>query len=322
MALVEVVAAVLTDRKGRYLLAQRPVGKVYAGYWEFPGGKVEPGESLEQALVRELHEELGISVRRAFPWMVQQHEYPHAHVRLNLFRVVQWDGEPRPLEDQALAWQGPGLEPVAPMLPANTPILHALELPVVYGVTHAEDMGEPAFLESLERAFFRGLRLVQLREKELPAELLLKLAKKVVHAAKPYRARVLVNGNAEVAAAAGADGVHLSAIDLAKLEARPHFPLVGASCHTIQELRLAERWNLDFAVLGPIAPTRTHPGTIPLGFEAASRWIRDCALPVYGIGGLGLGDLEAAWQAGAQGIASMRAIWEGNAPIPSRFRLI
>ncbi|MDE2624634.1 MAG: Nudix family hydrolase [Betaproteobacteria bacterium] len=318
---IDVVAAVLVDRLGRYLLARRPEGKPYAGYWEFPGGKVEPEETLQAALARELREELGIEVRRAFPWITRHFDYPHACVRLHFFRVVAWDGTPQPLEDQSLAWQGPGCETVAPMLPANAPVLRAAELPVVYGITNGSEVGEPTLLEGLERAFFRGLRLVQVREKDLPSDLLFKLTDKVVRAARPWHARVLVNGDVEVAKAAGADGVHLTSRQLADLGQRPDLPLVAASCHDEAELQRAEQLGVDFAVLGSIAPTVSHPERTPLGFRYLARVLEDCSLPVLGIGGLGLGELETAWEAGAHGIASMRAVWAGDAPIPSRFRL-
>ena len=90
------------------LLAQRPAGKAYAGYWEFPGGKLEPGETPRAALDRELAEELGLAVRRAAPWLVQHFRYPHAHVELHFFRVFEWDGEPVGHDGQAFAWQTPG----------------------------------------------------------------------------------------------------------------------------------------------------------------------------------------------------------------------
>src|SRR5258706_9289614 len=102
---VEVAAAVIQRPDGSFLLAQRPPGKVYAGYWEFPGGKAEPGETPERALVRELHEELGIDVMRSYPWITRVFAYPHATVRLNFFRVLAWQGEPHPREDQAIVWQ-------------------------------------------------------------------------------------------------------------------------------------------------------------------------------------------------------------------------
>jgi 8-oxo-dGTP diphosphatase len=114
---VEVAAAVIQRPDGAFLLAQRPPGKVYAGYWEFPGGKAEPGEPAAQALSRELHEELGIDVETAYPWITRVFSYPHGTVRLWFFRVVSWKGEPHPREEQAIAWQRAGDAMLSPMLP-------------------------------------------------------------------------------------------------------------------------------------------------------------------------------------------------------------
>ena len=131
--IVRVAAAVILRGDGQVLLAQRPVGKVYAGYWEFPGGKLEAGETPHAALVRELHEELGLRIRRATPWLVQRYVYPHAHVELHFFRVWEWEGEPVGHDGQAFAWQTPGSFDVEPLLPANTRVLSALLLPTVLG---------------------------------------------------------------------------------------------------------------------------------------------------------------------------------------------
>ena len=116
---IDVVAAVIERPDGRFLLAQRPNGKVYAGYWEFPGGKVEPGESLGRALRRELHEELGIEVELAYPWITRVYTYPHATVRLHFHRVVRWRGDPHPHEHQAMSWEEAEKVGVSPLLPAN-----------------------------------------------------------------------------------------------------------------------------------------------------------------------------------------------------------
>ena len=132
--IVRVAAAVLLRPDGQVLLAQRPPGKPYEGYWEFPGGKLEPGETPRVALDRELREELGIEVRRAAPWFVQEFVYPHAHVELNFFRVYEWTGELAGHDGQAFAWQGPGHYDGGPLLPANTRILAALDaLQAAYG---------------------------------------------------------------------------------------------------------------------------------------------------------------------------------------------
>ena len=113
-----VAVGILQRPDGRVLFAQRPPGKAYAGYWEFPGGKIEPGESSQDALIRELHEELGVYVTKAIAWLTQQHVYPHAFVELHFFRVTDWHGEVRPQEGQRVAWQTPGAYTVSPMLPA------------------------------------------------------------------------------------------------------------------------------------------------------------------------------------------------------------
>ena len=113
-----VAVGILQRADGQVLFAQRPAGKPYAGYWEFPGGKIEPGESARAALVRELEEELGVRVTAATAWLTQRHVYPHAHVELQFFLVSEWEGEILPQEEQRVAWQPPGAYTVGPLLPA------------------------------------------------------------------------------------------------------------------------------------------------------------------------------------------------------------
>lgn len=121
----EVAVGVLVRSDGRYLLAQRPAGKPYEGYWEFPGGKLEPGETVEAALGRELHEELGIVMTQCHRWHTLEHDYPHAYVRLHFCKVTGWTGEPHGREGQAFSWQRLPVE-VAPLLPAAIPVLALL----------------------------------------------------------------------------------------------------------------------------------------------------------------------------------------------------
>src|SRR5205085_11466901 len=135
--------------------------------WEFPGGKIEPGEPPREALARELYEELGIDARTVYPWITRDYVYPHGHVRLSFFRVLAWAGEPRPREDQAIAWQALGAAMAAPMLPANAPVLDALALPHEYAISDAARLGTAHMLSALERRLAQGLRLVQIREAEL-----------------------------------------------------------------------------------------------------------------------------------------------------------
>jgi 8-oxo-dGTP diphosphatase len=308
-AVTEVAAAVIVDREGRFLLAQRPSGKVYAGYWEFPGGKVEPGEPLFDALKRELEEELGIAVRTAYPWLTRSYSYPHAVVRLHFFRVTEWAGEPHPHEGQAFAWQRVDALSVSPILPANGPILHALALPPVYGITPAGELGKAVFLERLQAALAAGLRLVQLREKNFDPLALIALGREVVRRCHGASARVLLNGDADVAQRIGADGVHLTAARLSSLASRPDVALCAASCHDRTELDRAAALGVDFVVLGPVHPTPTHDGVPTLGWERFARLVEGYPLPVYALGGMRQEDLHEALVNGAHGVAMMRGAW-------------
>ncbi|MDB5812428.1 MAG: thiamine monophosphate synthase [Betaproteobacteria bacterium] len=308
-ARIEVVAAVIFNESGEFLLAQRPEGKAYAGYWEFPGGKVEPGEAAAAALNRELHEELGIEVTRAYPWLTRDFDYPHADVRLRFFRVHAWTGELHGRESQEFAWQSIHNISVAPILPANGPILRGLELPGVYGITCAGRIGREAFMDRLRDSLQKGLRLIQVREKEMPGAELIEFAREVISLARVHGARVMVNGSLEIATQAGADGLHLTAARLMAATARPACDWCAASCHDAAELERARELAMDFVVLGPIAATPSHVDSKLLGWENFSRLIRNYPLPVYALGGLRAAELEQAWLRGAHGVGLLRDAW-------------
>jgi 8-oxo-dGTP diphosphatase len=306
---VQVVAAVVVRSDGRFLLAQRPAGKVYAGYWEFPGGKIEPGEEAAAALARELNEELGIEVERAYPWITRHYVYAHATVDLSFFRVLEFRGEPHGRENQALAWQSIERIDVEPILPANGPILAALRLPSVYAITDAAGRGMDRALRDLDAALAQGLRLIQVREPQLSPSDLRRFTSSVVQRAHAAGARVLVNADVVLAHECCADGVHLKSAQLRALRERPSAALVAASCHGREELELACALGADFVVLGPLAPTLTHPGAEVLGWDRFTQLVRGYALPVFALGGMRPDDLRPAWRCGAHGIAMQRAAW-------------
>jgi len=307
--IVKVSAAVLQRPDGSFLLAQRPAGKVYEGYWEFPGGKLEADETPRHALDRELIEELGIVVREAYPWIMRRFEYAHAHVELYFFRVLAWDGELHPHEGQAFAWQKLPDLTVAPMLPANAPVLAALALPSVYGITMASELGFDAQIEAARRSFSAGLRLVQVREPEWPIEERLRLAQALQQIASPHGARVLLNGDESAARELGLAGVHWPAKVLLARQERPRDLMVGASCHNAKELAQAARLGVDFAVLGPVAPTPSHPGASVLGWARFAELAAHQPMPVYALGGVQAADFAAALCAGAHGLAMRRGAW-------------
>jgi 8-oxo-dGTP diphosphatase len=315
MKLTEVAAAVIerqaADGVTEFLLGQRAPGSFYPGYWEFPGGKVETGETPHTALVRELGEELGIGVVRADPWLRREHVYEHAHVQLNFFRVPEWRGELHDHVHSALAWQRADGLTVGPMLPANAPVLAALALPDFYAISHAGAIGIDAQLQALARKLEAGLRLVQLREPLLDAARRSAFVHAAVDLCHQFGARALVNGDAGLAEAAGADGVHLPARQLGSLTLRPELALVAASCHTAAELERAARLGCDFAVFGPVHHTASHSGAPGIGWEGFATGVGVAPLPTFALGGLSPADLDTARRAGAHGIAAIRAAWDG-----------
>ena len=303
-ALVEVVAAVMERPDGSFLLAQRPPGKVYAGWWEFPGGKVEAGEPAERALARELHEELGIDVRTAYPWITRVHTYEHATVRLSFFRVTAWSGEPHGREQQQFLWQRPDAPMASPMLPANAPVLAALALPLEYAITDAQALGVAEQLARVEARMKDGLRLVQVRDKEHWERA--RMIYVVTQMARQYGARVLVNGGPAV------DGIHFTSDQLMTLRERPSGvpgQLMAASCHSVDELGHAMAIGLDFVVLGPVKPTSSHPGAPVLGWDGFRRIAEGASIPVYALGGLRRKDMADARAAGAHGLAMISGAW-------------
>jgi 8-oxo-dGTP diphosphatase len=305
---VDVAVAVLIRPDGTVLLARRPASKVYAGYWEFPGGKVEPEEPVIDALKREIREELGVEIARAHPWITRVFVYPHATVRLHFHRVTDWSGEPRALEHAAIVWQRAEAAEVAPMLPANGPVLRALSLPDEYAITRIAEIGEAAFLARLESRLRGGLKLIQFREKTLARTEIKSLAHRVLALSRSHSAKLLINSDAELAHEIGADGVHLTAAQLDGT--RPDVPWCGASCHSAEELRKAEAMGADFAVLGPVRATPSHPEAAPLGWDRFHSIASGASIPVYALGGVVPRDLQDARSRGAHGLAMVRGAWE------------
>ena len=269
--LVHVVAGVMVDARGRVLLARRTEGRDLAGLWEFPGGKVDPGETPRQALARELEEELGIHVQQAEPLIAVPQQYRDKRILLDVYRV-RYAGKPVDREQQALAWSPHEKLSTYPMPPADRPVVAALTQPAHYLVT-PDASGDPrAFLAAIGRAIESGITRMQLRAPSLDAAALESLALAVKQRCDPAGVELLVNGDIALAARIGC-GVHLKSAQLMQLGERP-LPsqlLVAASCHDAAELARAQDIGVDFAVLGPIARTPGHGERAPLGWRGFAR---------------------------------------------------
>lgn len=307
---IQVVAAVLRDSAGRVLIAERPAGKPLAGFWEFPGGKLESGEAAFAALKRELHEELGIRVHHAYRMLRFAHRYPEREVELDVWRVTTWAGEPSSQEGQHLEWVLPEEMKDWQLLPADEPIVKALKLPPLMLVTPDPDR-ESRFLEKLQRSLKAGVDLVQLRAPGMEAEGFDNLALAVFEMCREHGARLILNTTPEQARMLHADGLHLSqqrSRSLAPEAWDGSLPL-GISCHSAEEIQAALGYAPDYLCLGPVLETASHPGATPLGWEVFAALAAASSVPVYAIGGLSPKDLETAQRHGAHGIAAIRALW-------------
>lgn len=322
---ITVVAAVLRDEQGRVLLAQRPPGKEMAGKWELPGGKVKAGESLHDALVRELDEELGVRTTHSRPLLQLAHDYPERRVVLHA-REARCCGAPRSREGQALRWVNPqDREAFAALdlLEADGPIVTAMRLPERYMITPPIlDVAQVPVL--FERAAAAHVGLLQLRQPNADGQQLRRLVRAF---AEVTRQRIreglaspdwLLGGDPAqtlplAEANTGFAGLHLPARALGELASlRSRADVAGwwlfCSCHDEDELAQAKGGGADAAVLGPVLPTPTHPDQPGLGWERFATLLEDLPLPVYAIGGMGEHLLAQAWEAGGQGVAGIRGL--------------
>ncbi|WP_394003897.1 Nudix family hydrolase [Luteimonas sp. WGS1318] len=310
---IEVVAGVITDKRGRILLSRRTPSQDMAGLWEFPGGKREPDESPEQALARELDEELGIQASIGAHVITVPQAYAHKRLRLDVRQVTGWQGMPKGREGQALTWVAPEKLARYSMPPADLPVVAALRQPDRYLVTPPPADDDAAWLRRLDAALAQGIRRVQVRLPGIAAARQAQLLAAAATRCRRHKAELLFNGPAGMARDAGV-GLHLTAAALRQASARPvptDVPL-AASCHTLDELRMAEVIGCDFVVLGHVRATPSHPGVPGIGWAAFSQLREATAVPIYAIGGLTPGDIPEARQHGAQGIAAIRSLWAGD----------
>jgi 8-oxo-dGTP diphosphatase len=309
---IQVAVGVILNPAGEVLVSLRPRHVDQGNLWEFPGGKVEPGEDVQQALAREIEEEVGLRIERARPLIRLRHDYPAKSVLLDVWRVTAYSGQVYGREGQRLAWLAPQALNPADFPAANSPIITAVRLPPLYLITPEPEPPHAVFLSRLERLLDAGVRLVQLRAKSLEGADFHRLAADVIALCRARGAQVLLNGSPEQCLLLGADGVHLNSERLLHLSARP-LPadrLVAASCHDRQQIDHAGRIGVDFIAVSPVRATYSHPAALPLGWGGLRSLVEPAVVPAYALGGLAPGDLMSAWGHGAQGVAAIRSLWE------------
>jgi len=307
-----VAVAILESASHQFLVARRPHDKHQGGKWEFPGGKIHAGETLPEALARELNEELGITLRAACPLLRVRHAYPNETVLLDVWRVTDYTGEPYGREDQPLRWVTAAELDRLDLPDADRPIVRALQLPPHYFITDSRRYGETEMLALMERALRAGARLLQLREPHLSQEAYVTYARRVTALAHRYGAWVLLNADPVLVEICGADGVHLDSRRLMGLAERPlpQTYRVAASCHNAAQLAQSVCVGADFALLSPVLTTVSHPGEESLGWDEFARLRMHSDVPVYALGGMRPEHLPEARRRGAQGVAMIGGIWE------------
>lgn len=313
---LHVVAAVIRADDGRLLLSRRPAHVDQGNLWEFPGGKLQPGEGRGAGLARELAEELGIVVRRASPLMRVRHRYPARTVLLDVFVVDRWDGQPEGREGQQVRWVAPRELLELDFPAANLPLITAARLPRVCLVTPEPGPDPGAFLAGVAASLERGVRLVQLRAPAQTDAAYAALAERVLPLCRARGAGLILNADPALSLALGADGTHLNSRRLRNTRARPvpRGHLLSAACHDSAELQRAREVGVDFVFVSPVLPTASHPGATPLGFAGVSALLESAALPAYALGGVGVADLPGAVAAGCVGVAGIERIWAGPGP--------
>ncbi len=309
MEVLHVIVGILINKKTEVLISKRANNTHLAGMWEFPGGKLEPGETRHQGLSRELREELGIDVTRAEPLIRIHHQYPERNVLLDVWKVIEYSGQASGCEQQPLQWVLPERLHQYNLPPADRPVLKALSLPEHYVVLDADRQTANALHKQIHNNAKQHCSLFLLRSKALGVEQYDDLARDLIRLARQLNVRLLLNSTAQHVVASGAAGLHLSAQAASCLDYRPldENYLLGVSCHHSSELAIAEQLNADFALLSPVQHTASHPDTTPLGWEQFSHLLDMVNLPVYALGGLGVTDITQAKRYGAQGVAGISA---------------
>lgn len=318
--MIRVAVGLLRDTAGCVLINQRKPDDHHPGCWEFPGGKFEPGEAAPDALKRELCEELGIDVVSARPRIKLRHQYSDRGVALDVWDVTVWRGEVHGREGHPLRWVSLAELNEIDLLEADVPIVTSLCLPSLYAVTPpAEVFGRQSaedWLSRLSCVDSDGDVLMQLRLPELGDGAYEIVASVLAQQGATSNVRLVLNGDPAIvmplARNIGAAGVQIPARHISSLKVLRDDAaglLIGASCHNAEELEAATEQSVDFAVLGSVNPTTSHPGADVLGWSGFASLVRETNLPVYAIGGVSPGDRQQAWEYGAQGVAGISGFW-------------
>lgn len=311
LKIIHVAVAVIKNNAGQVLLALRPGHVHQGGLWEFPGGKLEPNETVEQALKREIFEEIGIEILSAESLIKVQHDYNDKRVVLDVWSVLEYKHEPYGKENQQIEWIDVDQLSVEDMPAANRSIVNAIRLPECCLVTPDVDEDEAMFLQGIKNSLVSGIKLIQFRASNLSESRYIELAEKIILLCDEYGAQLMLNQSLSVFQHCQADGLHLNMRRSMELDQRPvpRDTLLSISCHNRLEIQQANKIEADFIFISPVLATKTHPGKAELGWDLFNELTEIACMPVYALGGMSRDYVDQARKCGGQGIAAIRSLW-------------
>lgn len=311
---VHVAVAVIRNDDGKIFITRRPDHVHQGGLWEFPGGKVENDESVQDALRREIQEEVGIQIQHALPLITIPFRYPDKHVLLDVWEVLSYSGVPHGKEGQASNWVDVSDLQSISFPPANHSIVRALQLPASILVTPEPDDNFDLFLESLTLSIDNTQHWIQLRARNLSTQRYYDLAREASEVCRKLDARLMLGSDADSVQMLDAAGLHLTARQLMNISERPvsSDKWLSASCHSQPEIEKANAVGVDFIYLGSVKKTASHEGGEVLGWKKFSELVSSATMPVYAIGGMTKDDVDQCRLYGGQGIAAISSLWKSK----------
>jgi 8-oxo-dGTP diphosphatase len=309
---IHVVIGVILNKKQECLLSRRKLDAHLGGLLEFPGGKVEEQESAENALRRELLEEVGIFASSFTPLIQIPYSYADRDILLNVFLVDAFTGSLEAQEGQEVFWKSIASLKVGDFPAANFGVLRALQLPKIFPITPNYSIDPENYLISFEKILCRKeIHIIQLRSHELDDSEYLKLAKNCADLCKKYNVTLVFNRQIEILDEINNANIHLTSCRLLETTKKPSIGqnIVGASCHNLNEVQHANVLGLDYIILGPVIEKSTVAKSISLGWDGFAELAKAALMPVYAIGGLGINDESKCVMSGGQGIAAIRGVW-------------